>query len=387
MQQAQQRMQNAQQQLQQGQQSSAAREQKEAAEQLQQAMQGLQQNRPQSEAQKQQMQQDAQQQQQLAEDIVRLAEELKKREQKEAQRAAEQAAEAAKKAQRAMEQGQQDEAEQQQEEARQKLEEAAQQLEEEEERYQDLRQEELLFRMRDELTAFLEKQRPITQQTLEAQKTAPPEGLSRAVRRKLNQLGEEELVLAGKIEALVTALQDEGNLVYRTVLKANLEDLREVARRLGGRAPDVGTFTTLMQADLERRTEDLLQALERERQRRQQEQKEQQQQQQQNRQKRNKLQQQREKLVSLIAELEMLKRLGIDRRRAADDLRSLVEARGDEAISNAEVELIERLAHSHSEISKLFAQIKAGVEEALQAMQGGGEEEDQNGGQGRGRNR
>jgi DNA repair exonuclease SbcCD ATPase subunit len=334
------------------------------------------------------MQQDAQQQQKLAEDIVRLAEELKKREQKEAQRSAEQAAEAAKKAQRAMEQGQQDEAEQQQEEARQKLEEAAQQLEEEEDRYQDLRQEELLFRMRDELNAFLEKQRPITQQTLEAQKTAPPEGLSRAVRRKLNQLGEEEQVLAGKIEALVAALQEEGNLVYRTVLKANLEDLREVARRLGGRAPDVGTFTTLMQADLERRTEDLLQALERERQRRQQEQQEQQQQQQQqNRQKRNKLQQQRAKLVSLIAELEMLKRLGIDRRRAADDLRSLVEARGDDAISNAEVELIERLAHSHTEISKLFAQIKAGVEEALKGMQGGGDEEEATGGQGRGRNR
>ena len=165
------------------------------------------------------------------------------------------------------------------------------------------------------------------------------------------------------------------------------ENLREIARRLGGRAPDVGTFTTLMQQDVERRSEDLLQALERERQQRQKErQEQQQQQQQQNRQKRNKLQQQRQKLVSLIAELEMLKRLGIDRRRAADDLRSLVEARGDDSISNAEVELIERLAHSHTEISKLFAQIKAGVEEALQAMQGGGEEEP-TGGSGRGRNR
>jgi len=135
--------------------------------------------------------------------------------------------------------------------------------------------------MRDELTAFLDRQRPITKQTEEAQKSATAEGLSRAMRTKANQLGEEEQELAGKLEAVVQALTEEGNLVYQAVLKANVDDLREVARRLAGRRPDVGAFTTLLQQDVERRTVDLLEALERERQRRQQEREQERQQQQQ----------------------------------------------------------------------------------------------------------
>jgi hypothetical protein len=268
-----------------------------------------------------------------------------------------------------MQQGEMEEAIDQQEEARQKLDEAAKELEQEEDRYQDLRQEELLFRMADELTTFLERQRPITAQTAEAAKSATADGLSRAMRSKVNQLGEEEQDLAGKLATLVQALTEEGNLVYQAVLKANIDDLREVARRLAGRRPDVGAFTTMLQGDVERRTQDLLAALERERQRRQQERNEQQQQQQQQDRGRNRFNQQRKKLVSLIAELEMLKQLGVDTRKATDDLRTLVEARGDMNISDAETALIERLAHRHGEITKLFQQIKAGVEETMQQMQ------------------
>ena len=118
-------------------------------------------------------------------------------------------------------------------------------LEEEQDRYMDLRQEELLFRMKDELTSFLEKQRPITAKTKEYQASSNGGRLSRSKRRKVNGLGEEEQALAGKIELLVDALSEEGNLVYQSVLNANLEDLGEIARRLAGRAPDVGSFTTL----------------------------------------------------------------------------------------------------------------------------------------------
>lgn len=381
LQQARERMQNAAQRLQSGQQSNAAQEQQAAAESLQQAMEALEQNRPTTEAQKQQLQEQAKAQQDLAEDIVRLAEELKKRDNKAAERKAEAAADAAKKAQRAMEQGDPEETQAQQEEARKNLEEAAKELEQEKDRYQDLRQEELLFRMKDELTTFLDRQRPITAQTLEAQKSATADGLSRAMRTKVNQLGEEEQELAGKVEFLVQALTEEGNLVYQAVLKANADDLREVARRLAGRRPDVASFTTLMQQDVERRSEELLAALERERKRREQERKEQQEQQQQQQDRgKNKFDPQRKKLVGLIAELEMLKKLGIDTRTATDNLRALVEARGEDVISDAEVALIERLAHRHAEITKLFQQIKAGVEQTLQSMQGNEGEE---GGRGR----
>lgn len=382
LQQAQQRMQNAQQKLQSGQQSAASREQQAAAEDLQQAMQQLEQNRPTSPDQKQALEQQAKAQQQLAEDIIRLAKELEKRDNKAAERKVQDAADAAKKAQRAMQQGDAEEAQQEQEKARQNLEDAAKELEEEKDRYQDLRQEELLFRMKDELTTFLTRQRPITVTTLEAQKSVTADGLSRAMRTKVNQLGEEEQELAGKLEFLVQALTEEGNLVYQTVLKANVDDLREVSRRLAGRRPDVGTFATLLQQDVERRTEDLLQALERERQRREQERKDRQQKKDQNQPPggQNKFDPQRKKLVGLIAELEMLKKLGIDTRAATDNLKALVEARGDDVISEAEVALIERLGHRHAEITRLFQQIKTGVEETLQGMQGHDNEE---GGRGR----
>jgi hypothetical protein len=133
----------------------------------------------------------------------------------------------------------------------------------------------------------------------------------------------------------------------------------------------------MLQQDVERRTVDLLAALEREQKRRDEERQRRQQEQGQQPQGQNRFNPQRQKIVSLIAELEMLKQLELDTRRATDDLRTLVELRGGDTISEAEVALVERLAHRHAEVTKLFAQIKAGVEEALQAMQGQQGQEDQ----------
>ena len=66
-----------------------------------------------------------------------------------------------------------------------------------------------------------------------------------------------------------------------------------------------------------------------------------------------------------------------------NDLDVLISSRGDESISESEAALVERLAHRHSDITKLFLQIKAAVEETMQAMQEqqGGDDD----GQGRGR--
>lgn len=373
---AQQSMQQAAESLQNGQQSNAAQQQEQAADQLQQAAQQMQQNRPMNEAQKEQLAAEAKRQEELKDDIVQLAKMLEEQEQQRAKQKLDEAAEAAQRAQEAMERGDQEETREQQEEARKKLEEAAQELEEERDRYQDLRQEELLFKMKEELLAFLEKQRPITQQTKEAQQVAENGRLSRPMRRKLNQLGEEEFELATRIDFLVQALTDEGNMVYQTVLRSNFEDLREIGDRLSGRRPDVGSFTTLMQEDVERRSEDLLAALEREQKRREQERKEKQEQQG-DQQGENKFNPQRERLVGLIAELEMLKQLLADTERSNRDLHLLISSRGDERITESEGALVERLAHRHAEITKLFLAIKAAVEETMQSMQdqqGGGQD-------------
>ncbi|MGE3172768.1 MAG: hypothetical protein AB7O97_09080 [Planctomycetota bacterium] len=380
MDQAAQQMQQAEQALQQGQQSTASQRQQQAAQSLQQAQQALQEHREPGPEQQQAMQQLAEQQQQLEEEILRLAQEARERNNPEARRALEEAADAARRAQQGMQRGDEPETDQQQQRAQERLDEAARQLEEERDRYLDQRQEELLFRMKEELMAFLEKQRPITEQTTELGKDAG-DRLSRPARRKLNQFAEEEQELAARLQTLTGALQEEGNLVYRTVLLANHDDLIEVATRLSGRNPDPSSYTTMLQRDVERRTEDLLEALAREQKRREEERQQQQQQQQGE----NRFNPQRQKLVSLIAELEMLKQLEQDTRRATEDLQTLLELRSGDGVTGAEAALVERLLHRHAEVTKLFQQIKAGVEEALQAMQQDPENPDESGGEDGGR--
>lgn len=386
MQRAQQAMQQAEQSLQQGQQSTASQQQREATQAIQQAQQAIQENKQPGPEQQQAMKDLAEQQKQLEDEILRLAEEAKQRKNPEARRSLEEAAESSRKAQQAMQQGDEEEAQQQQEKTEQKLQEAAEQLEEERDRYLDQRQEELLFRMKEELTAFLEKQQPMTLETIALQKEAESGNLSRASRRKLNQFGEEEQALAGRLQTMIGALTEEGNLVYRTVLQANFDDVQEVARRLAGRNPDASRYTTMLQQDVERRTRDLLAALEREQKRREQEQKDQQQQQQQEKQPgENKFNEQRKKLVSLIAELEMLKQLEKDTATSSQDLQTLISLREGDDVSQAELALVERLMHRHAEITKLFQQIKQGVEQTMEGMQQqDGENEDPHGGDGSG---
>jgi hypothetical protein len=125
----------------------------------------------------------------------------------------------------------------------------------------------------------------------------------------------------------------------------------------------------MMQNDVERRSRDLLAALDREQKRRDEEKKEEQEQQQQQQEGQNRFNQQRQKLVSLIAELEMLKQLESDTRRSTEDLQALVELRQGDDVSPAELALVERLLHRHGEVTKLFQQIKQGVEETMQGMQ------------------
>ena len=159
------------------------------------------------------------------------------------------------------------------------------------------------------------------------------------------------------------------------MLQANRDDLLEIARRLAGRNPDASRFTTMLQRDVEKRSQDLFAALEREQKRRDEERKEEQEQQQQQQQEgQNRFNQQRQKLVSLIAELEMLKQLESDTRRSTEDLETLVSLRQGDDASVAEAALVERLLHRHAEITKLFEQIKQGVEETMQSMQQGDEE-------------
>ena len=370
-------MRQAEQSLEQSRQARGAQQQQEASEALDQANEALQRNRPLSQDQREKMEQLAKKQEELEEDILQLAqlaEELKNRE---AARKLEEAAQAAQQAQESMENGEQDDTEQQQEEVMEKLEEAMEALEEELDRYMDLRQEELLFRMKDELMSFLEKQQPITEET-KATRESLAEGnrMTRRMRRKLNQLGERERDLADKAEFLHSALEEEGVLVFTHILRSNEDDLNTVGKQLSGSSPDPGDLTIMLQEDVEARTAKLLDALSleqkrrREEQQRRQEQREQEEQQQQQPDNNG---QQRQRLVSVIAELEMLLQMEQEMMGRTGQMERLIKARGGDGITELESALIERLANRHNEITQIFLEMKKMVEQTLnpQGQDGG----------------
>ena len=369
MQQAQRQMQQAQKSLQQNRQSQAARRQLQAADSLDQAIEQISRNRPLNKEQKDQLKKQAEEQKQLADDIMRLAKLAEERKNQRAQQALDQAAQAAAEAAEKLDEGDSDEAEKKQEEAKKNLAEAREALEEERERYEDLRQEELLFKIRDELKQFLTKQQPITQKTEAARKQLAETGrLSRRSRRRLNELGEEEQELAGSAKFLREALEKEQVLVFSHALQANEQDLFEVKNRLGGRRPRPDEVTIVLQKDVEDRTMKLIEALEREQRRRQEQRK-----QGDRNQRQNNGQNQRRRLVSLTAELEMLKQMEEDMLKRTQFMGKLITARGDD-VSEIDLALLERLAHRHNQITEIFLALKKQVEQAMNPEAGDGED-------------
>ena len=364
-------MQSAMRALEQGRQSTAAAQQSEAASSLDRAAEEMQAARPLSEQQQQALQELSELQAELEEDIIQLAREVEERNNEQARQALEQAAQAASQAQQSMQEGDQDQAEEQQQEARDRLEEAKEALEEERDRYQDLRLEELLFRIREELVAFLDKQRPLTKTTREAQEgLAQNSRMTRRVRRKLNELAREETELVSKAEYLRTALEEEGTLVFSHALKSNEDDLGEVARRLGGRYPDPGELTVMLQEDVEQRTVKLIDALKREQERRRNEQNsENGENQDANSQDQGQGQNGQPRLVPILAELEMLKQMEQDMLKRTEHMSAMLDARGGDGITELETTLMERMANRHNAVTNIFLQLKAQLDQALQPQQ------------------
>ncbi|MEO0480444.1 MAG: hypothetical protein AAF196_13260 [Planctomycetota bacterium] len=337
--------------------------------------------------QREQLEDIERQQQELEEEILRLRELNDERDNQDASQALQRAQEASQQARESFKKQDPQEAQEQQERAEQELQRAADELEEERQRYEDLRQEELLFRLEEELVEFLETQRPITIATAEALADLENGGrLSRPERRRLNEAGETERELAAKTKFLREALEEDSALVFTHVLRSNEVDLNDVADRLVGRRPDVSPFTVQLQRDVEQRAERMLKSIqdERERMREERERQEQEgQQDQQNQQDQNG--QQQERLVSAISELIMLRKLEEDLAERTRVLSDLYGAVGDEGLTEADASLAERLAHQHEELTTIFEKIKSQVQAFLgeQAAEPGADGESGQEGSGR----
>jgi hypothetical protein len=259
------------------------------------------------------------------------------------------AREAASRAGSNLESGDLDEATQQEQEVQQQLQQALNDLSEEEEQYQQLRQEELLFRISEEVSALLEGHRESIRQVREIDANREP-------MERPSRIAGDEALLATRAGEIADAIEAERSVVFAEVLREVQQDLVRISRDLGEVGDyQTGTRVQALQEDVEEAATWVLDALRREQQRKQQEQQQQQQQGQQPQQ-----EPPTPRLVPDTAELKLLQRLEVDLLDRLNQMRLLYPELGDPNLEPDPyvLEDILRIAERHERTSELFQQFR-----------------------------
>jgi hypothetical protein len=270
------------------------------------------------------------------------------------QEALERAAANAQKATQSLSEGELGPAREQEQEAEREIREALAEVEEEKRQYQQLRQEELLFAIAEEVRAQIEAHRKLMAETREVDaERKPGEGATRAQRLKLRRIARDEGAIAQRIAEMSQAIEREESHVFAELLANTRHDLELVARDLGEAGNyQSGERVQNLQKDAEQSLVWLAEALEEEKQRRQQDQQQQQQQQQ--------GQQPQNRLVPDVAELKLLRRMEIDVLDALDAMRienpELFEEGAE--VDPLVLEDVTRLAHRHERVTTLFQKFR-----------------------------
>ncbi len=170
-------------------------------------------------------------------------------------------------AENALRSGDSEEAAVREEEAAEKLEEAAQDLAGERDRYEQLRQEEVLFRLGEELKSLADKQEAISSETKEIEAArGEAEVLGRSQLRTVARLATQERDLGVQAERLRAALESDGSVAFTFALERTRDDLDTAADLLS--REQTGRLVQTVQADARQRVLDLLDVLDGEMQRR-----------------------------------------------------------------------------------------------------------------------
>ena len=245
------------------------------------------------------------------------------------------------------------EAEQAEEEVQRELQQAESALAEEEEQYERLRQEELLFRIGEEVDALRASHAEAmgTTREIDAERGAA-EKPTRAQRLRLRRVAQSEAALAARVAELAEAIRAEDTLVFAELLSDVQADLERVAERLDEAGDyDSGERVQGLQEDVAESLAWLSEALEAERLRRSQQEAGNQQQQQQD--------PGENRLVPDVAELKLLRRMELE---SLDRLRRLLVLYPDLAELPSDDPLIQqdilRLAERHERTSELFRQFR-----------------------------
>ena len=332
-----------------GESGEAARSQREAVDRLRQAQKKLRQGRKLAEAQRNEALDLARKQEDLQEEILRLAEKMKESNNRNASKNLDAAQEKAGQAADDLDRGDLGEAEPKEEQAEKYLRQAQDDLDEEKQKYLRLRQEELLFRIADEIRSMIKTHEEARHATAEAESERQQAGgtLGRTLKLKIQKVAKDEEGVGADCARVAEALEKEEIRVYAYLLRSCEEDLMRVAE-LMGRDGEYRSDELVqgLQQDVSERFDGLLKALQDEIQ---------------NRSKRPEPRgrnnpNHKEKLVPDVAELRMLKRMEDD---LAARTQRLLEweqrGTGEDPILRREVE---RLAARHNRITELFSEFK-----------------------------
>jgi hypothetical protein len=355
MSQAKQAMQKAAEQLSKGQNSEAAEAQQDALSKMQEAQEAAKQSgAPSKPEDKQKAQELAAEQEKIRQELLDLAKRNQKRDTAQPTPSLDEAGQKASDAKQDLDEGDLDEAGKNEEKTEKKMREALDKLGKEEEQYQKLRQEELLFKIAEQVRSLTEEHRAAMKDTLEIdQQRKPGDKATHTQRLRLRKVSKTEEALAGRSGEIAKAILAEQSVVFAELLDQAQKDLTRISRDLGEQGDyQSGERVQVLQQDVEQSLVWLAEALQQEKDRRKKENQDQEQQ-------KDKNQRPQNRLVPDVAELKLLRRMEVDILDSVDQMRAI----HPEIVEGKEVdpillEDIARLAHRHQRTSDLFQQFR-----------------------------
>lgn len=195
-------------------------------------------------------------QQELKRRLRELMDRLEELPDQEFQQPGQRAESAMESASEALDEGRSQEAATRQEEASEALDEAKKKLQGERDRYEQLRQEEVLFKLGEELKEMLDEQIAASSETREIDEArGDRERLSRSHRRAVARLSESERTLSREATSLAEDLAADGAKVFVFAIEQIADGLESAANELADQ--QTGAFVASIQQSVEHRLADL----------------------------------------------------------------------------------------------------------------------------------
>src|SRR5712671_3329447 len=341
--------------LQQGQTGEASRSQGEALDALQRAQRAsAQPSAARTPEQEQKAKELAAEQQRVQNELAALAERNRKRENSQPAPSLDRAQQSAGKAKQSLEEGDMEGGQEQTQQTERDMEQAQKELGQEEEQYQRLRQEELLFRIAEEVKQLTEEHKLQMSATLEVDKARPAgEKPTHTQRLRLKKIAKAEATLGARATEIEKAIAGEGSLVFAEILEQVQSDLARIGREMGEEGDyQSGERVQVLQQDVAESLAWLAEALAQEKERRKQEPQPPSDSQSQN-------QQQRRQLVPDAAELKLMKRLELEIQDSLAKFKLLhPEVEQGRELDPLLYEDLQRLAWRHQRTSDLFEKFR-----------------------------